>query len=255
MQGSSFDQRPKTQSFKVVQGIDNLTWIHQNIADGPTEQRWKDGGVFAFERLGGAHLLVGLNKDAGAARTITVDTGFGAHTGLHDYTGHAGDVTTDQNGRLTLTIPHNVDGLGYVCYSRAGIAGTFAPKPQAATQVYEGARDLDIKPADNEAAVRVCRVWASANSRIDASLEFDDTDWTDATTIVVALEGPKGANLSNVVYTRAVRNPLTGATTEEGWHTFWIRSNNTPPSNEKPSYKLTVTYTAPAFSTALFANV
>jgi hypothetical protein len=28
MNGSAFDQRPKTQNFKVVQGIDNLTWIH-----------------------------------------------------------------------------------------------------------------------------------------------------------------------------------------------------------------------------------
>jgi len=27
MAGSSFDQRPKTQSFKVIEGIDNLTWI------------------------------------------------------------------------------------------------------------------------------------------------------------------------------------------------------------------------------------
>ncbi len=29
MQGSAFDQRPKTQYFKVVQGIDNLTWVKE----------------------------------------------------------------------------------------------------------------------------------------------------------------------------------------------------------------------------------
>src|SRR3954468_6977965 len=138
--------------------IDNLIWIHQNIADGATEQRWKDRGVFAFERLGGGHLLVGLNSDAHASRTITVDTGFGAHVALHDYTGHAGDKTTDDRGRATITIPRNDNGLGYVAYSRQGIGTTFVLPPHATTQVYEGAQDLDIKPAIDGATVRVCRI-------------------------------------------------------------------------------------------------
>ncbi len=42
--------------------IDNLIWIHEKLANGPTQRRWKDHDVFAYERLGGPHLLVGLNN-------------------------------------------------------------------------------------------------------------------------------------------------------------------------------------------------
>src|SRR6266481_6296752 len=57
--------------------IDNLIWIHEKLAAGPTQQRWKEFDVFAYERLGGPHLLVGLNNDPNNTRTITVATDFG----------------------------------------------------------------------------------------------------------------------------------------------------------------------------------
>jgi alpha-amylase len=120
--------------------IVNLMWIHQNIADGPRLQRWKDGGVFAYERLGCSHLLVGLNKDKHASRTIHVDTGFPPNTLLHDYTGHGTDIRTSADRSVTLNIPRNTDGLGYVCYSLPGIAGGFANAPSGVTQVFEGAQ-------------------------------------------------------------------------------------------------------------------
>src|SRR6266436_2374845 len=103
--------------FGLKPEIDNLIFIHEQIANGDTLQRFKDFDVFAYERLAGAHLLVGLNNDPNVARTITVFTGFGANVGLHDYTGHGGDVRTDGSGKVTITIPRNVNGLGYVCYS------------------------------------------------------------------------------------------------------------------------------------------
>ena len=77
--------------YKLKPQIDNLIWIHEKLAAGPTQQRWKDFDVFAYERLGGPHLLVGLNNDPGGPRTITVATGFGPNVGLHDYAGHAGE--------------------------------------------------------------------------------------------------------------------------------------------------------------------
>ena len=61
--------------FGLKDKIDRLIWIHEKVAEGGTVQRWKDDGVFAYERVGGRHLLVGLNKDAGTTRTITVQTG------------------------------------------------------------------------------------------------------------------------------------------------------------------------------------
>jgi alpha-amylase len=227
-------------------GIDNLIWIHQKIANGPTQQRWKDHDVFAFERLGGPHLLVGLNNDAVAERTIRVATGFGPQVALHDYSGHAGDVQTDNNGQVTITIPRNADGLGYVCYSRTGIDGGFEATSLRVTQEYEGAQDLDIKPADNSGPVQVCRVWVDANVEIIGSLGYDTTSWNNNTSIELGLADPSGAQVATKDYflTTVQDASLTVTAQVTGWYTFTIRSFNTPASNQKPAYTLKVTYTA-----------
>ncbi len=232
--------------------IDNLVWIHQRIAAGPTQQRWKDRGVFAFERMGGAHLLVGLNKDETMPRTITVDTGFGAGTMLHDYTGHAGDVRTDDHARVTITIPRNRGGFGYVCYSRFGITSAAPHAPsQPVTQAYEGARDLDIKPAEHTAPVRACRVWPSAGSALTAVLTYDATGWTQQTNIVLTARDPVGHVIATKTYgLRANGHAVTIGASAEGWHTFEIQSSQTPPNNDTPAYTLTVTYTAPTIAMA-----
>jgi alpha-amylase len=233
--------------------LDNLIWIHQNIAEGPTLQRWKDRGLYVFERLGGPHLLVALNKDKAGERVIHgVATGFGPHVTLHDYTGHAGDITTDAAGQVALTVPRNTGGLGYVCYSVPGIAGGFTVTPSAVTQVFEGATDLDIKPADNTAAVRVSRIWVAAGTQIAASLTFDDTGWSASTQIVLILQGPSGTTLATKTYSSGSSGArISVASGSEGWYTFEIRSLDTPASNPKPGFKLTVNYTAPRVSTTL----
>src|SRR5208337_3587490 len=162
-------------SFGMKPIIDNLIFIHERIADGSTQQRFKNFDVFAYERLGGSHLLVGLNNNGIADHTITVDTGFGANVKLHDYTGHSGDVQTDGNGQVTITIPKNTKGLGYVCYSRARNGGPFEVVGHDVTQDYEGTQDLDIKPADNTTFVQVCRVFVAAGRPIKGALRFDTT--------------------------------------------------------------------------------
>ena len=179
--------------------------------------------------------------------TITVDTGFGPHVKLHDYTGHSGDVQTDGNGRVTITIPNNTNGLGYVCYSREGIGGSFNPPPHDATQDYEGAQDLDIKPADNTAFVQVCRVFVAAGRPIKGALRFDTTKWTGATSITLELDDPSGAKLASHDYAKGTPQgePLSATAGPTGFYTFRIRSANTPSENAKPSYKLSTTYRAP----------
>ena len=82
-------------------------------------------------------------------------------------------------GRVTITIPRNDGGRGYVCYSRAGIGGDFAIQGHSVTQDYEGAPDLDIKPADSTQFVQVCRVWAAQGKPIRASLRYDASSWTE----------------------------------------------------------------------------
>ena len=234
--------------------LKNLMWIHQNIADGPTQQRWKDASVFIFERMGGAHLLVALSKDKDSARTIQgILTGFGPNRILHDYTGHGGQVSTDAAGHVTITIPSNAGGLGYVCYAVAGIAGGFATGPgSSVTHVFEGATDLDIKPPDNQAAVRVSRIWVASGTQITASLSFDHTGWTSTTQIEVKLADPSGANLLSKSYAAGSNGDQISATASaEGWYTFDIQSRNTPAASQKPTYKLTVNYTAPKVSTVM----
>ena len=160
---SSRTTAPTPAAFGMKPIIDNLIFIHERIADGATQQRFKSFDVFAYERLGrGAPAGRPEQQWEHRGHTITVDTGFGANVKLHDYTGHSGDVQTDGNGRVTITIPKNTNGFGYVCYSRAGIGGPFEVAGQDVTQDYEGAQDLDIKPADNTTFVQVCRVFVAA---------------------------------------------------------------------------------------------
>jgi len=227
--------------------LDNLVWIHEKLANGPTQRRWKDYHVFAYERLGDPHLLVGLNNHGAAPRTITVDTGFGPNAILHDYTGHGGDVRTDDHGRVTITIPRNDGGRGYVCYSRAGIGGDFAIQGYSVTQDYEGAQDLDIEPADSTRFVQVCRLWVAQGKPIRASLLCDTSSWTDATSMVLELTDPTGTQVASRSYTltTAQGDALEALGVTTGWYTFRIRSVNPPAANPKPSYKLTVTYQAP----------
>ena len=47
-----YDMGP--DGYKLKPQIDNLIWIHEKLAAGPTQQRWKDFNVFAYERLGGS---------------------------------------------------------------------------------------------------------------------------------------------------------------------------------------------------------
>jgi galactose oxidase len=231
--------------------IDNLIWIHEKLAAGPTQQRWKDFNVFAYERLGASHLLVGLNNDPGGPRTITVATGFGPNVIIHDYTGHAADTVTNGNGNATITIPQNINGLGYVCYSRGGQRSGFDITPRPVTQNFEGAADLDILPALSAKPVQASRIWCAANSPVRAVLKPVTTAWTNATSISLELLAPDGSVLAQQAVSLQT-SPSTAfetTTRAEGFHTFRLTSSNTPPPNPDPAFTLSATYTAPAVFT------
>ncbi len=227
--------------------IDNLIFVHEKIAAGPTQQRFKNHDIFAFERMGGAHLLVGLNNNGNIGATITVDTGFGPNVKLHDYTGHSGDVQTDGGGQATISIPRNTNGLGYVCYSREGIDAGFPIDARDVTQDYEGAGDLDIQPADNTAFVQVCRLFVDSGRPIKGELHFDTTGWTNETSITLEIDGPDGTKITSRDFDNgtAQGTAISANAAQTGFYTFKIRSANTPAVNPKPSYKLTATYRAP----------
>jgi len=250
-----YDMGP--DGYKLKPKIDNLIWIHEKLAAGPTQQRWKDFNVFAYERLGGPRLLVGLNNDPGGSRTITVATTFGSHVTLQDYTGHAGNVVTDGNSNVTITIPRNDNGLGYVCYSVDGQGGDFAVTPHAVSQDFEGAADLDILPALSGKPVQAAAIWCAANSPVRAQLKPVTTSWSNATSILLELLSPDGSVLAHQSFT--LQTPggtaLQAKTQAEGLHTLRLTSSNTPAANSNPAYTLSVTYTAPSiFKQAIGAS-
>ncbi len=228
-------------------GINNLIWIHEKLASGSTTQRWKDADVFAYERQGGGHLLVGLNDNGSSARTVTVATGFGTNAHLHDYTGHEPDVYTNGSGQATITIPADSNGSGYTCYAPAGIGGSFPVSGVSTTQEYAGAQDLDIKPADNTALVQVCRVWVAGGKPLTGALYDDTASWTNSTSIYLEVDSPVGGVLASKTYSSGTAQGATlGVTASStGWYTFKIRSYNTPAANPRPAFWLRATYTAP----------
>jgi alpha-amylase len=231
--------------FGLKPQIDKLIWIHEHLAAGGTQQRWKDLGVFAFERLGSSHLLVGLNKDSNS-RTITVQTGFPAHTELQDFAGHAPNVTTDAKSMVTILIPPNENGLGYVCYARKAISGPFTVHSHAVTQDYEGASDLDIRPATENEQVQVCRIFVESNSDVEARLFFDGSHWAQTTSIQLNVVGPDAKPAAGKKYGQNAQGAaLQFRPTLKGFYTFVVQAANTPAQNAAPTYKLRLTYTAP----------
>jgi alpha-amylase len=232
--------------FGLKPGIDTLIWIHEHLADGPTQQRWKDAGVFAYERLGSGHLLVGLNKDS-VSRSIQVQTGFPPHTQLHDFTGHSGADTTDGNSIATIVIPPNTNGGGYVCYALPQQSGPFPVTTIATTQDYEGASDLDIKPVVENQRNQVCRIFSEDNTTIEAQFFFDSSRWTPTTSIQLELENPAAASVSLKKFdlTVAQGSGFRLHATDRGFHSFFVQGFNTPPENKTPGFRLRVIYTAP----------
>lgn len=226
--------------------IDKLIWIHEKLASGPTRQRWKDLEVFAYERLGGCHLLVGLNNDPNNPHEISVDTDFGPHAPLHDYAGHAGDQTTDANGRVSFTIPPNRAGLGYVAFSRHGIGEQIQIVSKSVTQVFEGARDLDIRPAVSGQTIPVCRIWCESNSPIAAKLEFEASNWPPNTLLSLHLLDPQGAVTAKQDYHPPGDSNIAidASAATKGFYSFEVSLSGAPSALSELPYRLAVTYQA-----------
>lgn len=227
--------------------IDNLIWVHERLAFGPTVERWKEVGLFAYERLGGPHLLVALNKDSWQWRTITVDTGFGANVRLHDYSGHGPDTQTGWDGRAAISIPPNNGGTGYVCYSRDGQGGGFDLNDHAVTQELEGAPDLDIPPAGAAEPQTAGQIWVEQGKVVSVRLSgLDARDLGADAALEVVVRDPEDTVLLTARFKRPGATVVRAAATRRGWHRITVQALNTPPQNRTPAFKLAVTYTAPA---------
>ena len=103
----------------------NLIWAHQKLdfKDGAYRVPFQGSpDLLVLERAGKA--LIALNDNGIAAESALVPTSFGPNVRLHDYSGsNAADVTTDGQGRVTISVPP----MSYAIFAPAGFGGGFDP--------------------------------------------------------------------------------------------------------------------------------
>jgi len=224
--------------------IDNLIWIHENLAFGPTLSRWgNDPQVYIFERQGYPGLLVALNNDQSNTYVRTVQTSFGPNLRLHDYTGKHGDIWTDGQGGTTFTIPRNNNGLSYLCFSRAGYGQAFSLNRRPTTQTFFGAADLDTPPVRNDRTVQAGRIWCAHGTVIEAELKPDTAGWDPGAEIVLDILDGQGEVLASGTHnTKSVGTRMKTFANRSGWFALRLSGRGLPPAGA--SYALNVTYTA-----------
>jgi alpha-amylase len=223
--------------------IDNLVWIHENLASGSTLTRYADARVFVHERLGHPGLLTAISKDTWNRHTITCATNFGSNVQLHDYTGRHPEIWTDSEGRATFTVPANASGSGqsYLCFSRSGQGGVPVFHSRSTTQTFFGGTDLDIGPV-RDGGTTVGRIWASAETHIAAEFRGQLAPWPQGASIVVELVDPAGAALASARLGSIGTVGLASTARQSGWHGFKTTASGLPPGGSP--FELSVTYTA-----------
>jgi alpha-amylase len=232
---------PKCYGLKPF--IDNLIWIHENLAFGQTLTRWgNDPQVYIFERQGHPGLLVGLNNDQEHGYTRTVQTSFGAHVQLHEYTGKHDDIWTDADGKATFAIPRNDNGRSYLCFSRTGYQQAFSLHRRTTTQTLFGAPDLDTGPVENGIKMQAGRISCDKASAISVQLESETNGWSANTEILIEIVDSQDKTVASKHYTNASKHDHLKTNADvSGWFTLRLSGRALPaPAN----YALTVTYTA-----------
>jgi alpha-amylase len=222
--------------------IDNLVWIHENLAHGASITRHADSKTFVLERLGAPGLLTAISADPWNARTITCQTAFGANAQLHDYTGRHGDVWTDGGGRVTFTVPSNAYGRGqsYLCFSRAGRDRAFHLDERATTQVIFGAADLDVGPAPVSGYVVAGRIWCARGKPIRAGLRRAG-EMPAGAHLSLDVIAPDGKSLGKRRFARDEHALLHAIPADSGWVALHVSSDGLP---APAPFELEVTYTA-----------
>jgi alpha-amylase len=81
--------------------INNLVWIHNNLADGEYQSRFKDQNTLIFQR--GNRLLASISqRDQWTSHWVQTSW---SNTRLHDYAGHVEDKWTNASGWVEVWIP------------------------------------------------------------------------------------------------------------------------------------------------------
>jgi alpha-amylase len=238
------DYSELTGCYGLKKWIDNLVWIHENLASGSTSTRWNDDKTIVIERLGAPGLLMGLSTDVWNRRGINCQTAFGANIQLHDYTGRHPDVWTDANGRASFTLPSNAFGGGqsYLCFSRAGRDRAVELVERSTTQTFFGAVDLDIPAAPVAGAVTAGNIWCAAKKPIKAQLRALSA-FPPGALLSLSVTGPDGSLLGAESGDGAGPARTLALTTKtRGWHGLSVATKGFA---APVPFELEVTYTAP----------
>ncbi len=118
------------EKYGLAPHIDNMMWIAATFAFGKFAYEYVDDTLIAWSRDGdggevgwSGGLFCGYSSDPINHRSEWIHTPFAPNTHLHDYTGHAPDVWTNQDGWGYFTFPPNSFGSAqnYVAYAPAGV--------------------------------------------------------------------------------------------------------------------------------------
>ncbi|RYZ97948.1 MAG: hypothetical protein EOP47_20520, partial [Sphingobacteriaceae bacterium] len=159
--------------------LNKLIWCHKFLCTGnmTSEYTSPNGWVYSFEKTGG-QAMVFMNSNQDVAQKVNAPTTIPNGTILTDYTDH--NVTaTVVGGKISITVPANKNGRGYLVMAPAGKTGSFAPEQVAVTQEWEGNKDLSIPPASNRQQ-EVCRIWVDNDKTITSILlDYNTEKWAE----------------------------------------------------------------------------
>jgi alpha-amylase len=204
--------------------IDNLVWIHRNLAWGSSQYHFPNENVMVVNRTGWPGLLMAVNKDTWNTHVVSVPTSFGPNAHLHDYSGHHGDIWTNNNGWATFKVPSNAYSAGqsYVAFGPVGITGAALSEGLETTQEFEGADDL-ITPAVKSGDMVDCgRIWVAAGHPVKTSINSD--------LMTVGIVNAKGTQMA-------------GEVPSDGWYT--VRVHRGADGGGPMPFVATVKYLAP----------
>ncbi len=223
--------------------IDNLVWIHEHLANGPTITRFADARVIVLERQGAPGLLTALSNDPLNRRNVVCQTSFPPGTQLHDYTGRHGDIWTDDQGRASFTVPSNAFGSGqsYLCFSRINQDQAPELNFHRTSQRFYGAEDLDIGPLANDRVVTLPRIHAAADTPVQATITIDKRRWTADTTVTLSVTDPDPARKTQHVWNISSGSDFEFRTSAAGWQTLRLSAIGLPGPT---AFELNISYSA-----------
>lgn len=250
-----FDADPET--IETRDYLINLIWSHQklNFKDGAYKVPFQSSqDLLVLERAGKA--LIALNDNGVERLTATVQTSFGPHVRLHDYSGsNPDDITTDSDGRVSISVPK----MSYAVFGPAGISGGFSPPSKRTTQEFQLDDDLGDSRTSalgyggkitSEDFRKAGSIWVASNSPVRISVFTEGERHVEIRMNKPDEKGAKSTSSGNEAATGTTSNtkPLTleFIADREGYHQLSARLTD---SGEMPTRGyIKVDYEAPLTS-------